>query len=186
MTEKQKMLNGNHYNTRDNELIADYHHAKKWLQQFNHAASDDATLKENCLKQLLQFKGNGVWIEAPFYCDYGYNIAIGNNSFINANCVFLDSNLITIGKNALIAPSVQIYTATHPLKATERIINDRYITYALPVAIGDNVWIGGNTVIFPGVTIGNNVTIGAGSVVTKNIPDNVLAYGNPCKIIKEI
>lgn len=104
--------------------------------------------------------------------------------------MLLDNNKITIGKNGLLAPFVQIYTATHPLSASDRIIEQgntsRYLTFAKPVSIGDNVWIGGNSVIFPGVTIGNNVTIGAGSVVTKDIRDNVLAYGNPCEVIKEI
>lgn len=104
--------------------------------------------------------------------------------------MFLDNHKITIGKNGLIAPSVQIYTATHPLKASERILEDengsRYLTSTKPVSIGDNVWMGGNTVIFPGVVIGNNVTIGAGSVVTKNLPNDVLAFGNPCRIVKQL
>ena len=104
--------------------------------------------------------------------------------------MFLDNNRITIGKNGLIAPYVQIYTASHPLKASERLVGKgketRYLTSTKPVTIGDNVWIGGNSVIFPGVEIGNNVTIGAGSVVTKSIPDNVLAFGNPCEIKKEL
>ncbi|QBA64014.1 sugar O-acetyltransferase [Muriicola soli] len=126
----------------------------------------------------------------PFYCDYGENISIGANTFVNTNCIFLDNNKITIGKNGLLAPYVQIYTAIHPLIASERIVGEgdetRYLTSTKPVSIGDNVWIGGNTVIFPGVTIGDNVTIGAGSVVTKNIPDQVLAFGNPCEIKKKL
>ncbi|KAA3630610.1 MAG: sugar O-acetyltransferase, partial [Bacteroidetes bacterium] len=140
--------------------------------------------------ELFAHKGAGVWIETPFFCDYGENISIGENTFVNANCMFIDNNKISIGKNGLIAPYVQIYTATHPLKATDRIIQTgpttRYLTSTKPVTIGDNVWIGGNSVIFPGVTIGNNVTIGAGSVVTKDIPDNVLAFGNPCEVRKEL
>lgn len=115
---------------------------------------------------------------------------IPENTFVNTNCMFLDNNTISIGKNGLIAPYVQIYTANHPLKASDWIIetgNDsRYRTFTEPVVIGDNVWIGGSSVVFPGVTIGENVTIGAGSVVTKNIPNNVLAFGNPCEIRKEL
>nr|BFF40230.1 hypothetical protein BACY1_20350 [Tenacibaculum mesophilum] len=125
-----------------------------------------------------------------FFCDYGENISIGENTFINTNCMFLDNNKITIGKNCLIAPYVQIYTATHPIKASDRIINSNntthYLTSTKPVTIGDNVWIGGNSIIFPGVSIGNNVTIGAGSTVTKNIPSDVLAFGNPCEIRKKL
>lgn len=190
MTEKENMLSGEYYNTRDPELIEMYHRARKLLHQYN---SLDSTLTEErnkILDCLLDYKGENVWIEAPFYCDYGENISVGENTFINVNCMFLDNNKITIGKNGLIAPYVQIYTATHPVKAEERINLKEgkapYLTSTKPVSIGDNVWIGGNTVIFPGVTIGNNVTIGAGSVVTKDIPNDVLAYGNPCKVVKQL
>ena len=190
MTEKEKMLNGDFYNSRDSELIKMHHNAKILLKAYNNLDSELTQERENILTELLEFKDSGVWIETPFYCDYGANISIGENTFVNANCMFLDNNKITIGKNGLVAPYVQIYTASHPLKASERIIGkgieSRYLTSAKPVAIGDNVWIGGNSVIFPGVTIGNNVTIGAGSVVTKNIPDNVLAFGNPCEIKKDL
>lgn len=190
MTEKEKMLNGDFYNSRDPELIRLYHKARKLLKVYNNLNSEQSAERDRILTELFEFKGKDVWIEAPFYCDYGANISIGSNTFVNANCMFLDNNEITIGKNGLIAPFVQIYTASHPLKASERIIENgkgsRYLTSAKPVKIGANVWIGGNSVIFPGVTIGNNVTIGAGSVVTKNIPDNVLAIGNPCKVIREL
>ena len=190
MTEKQKMLNGNTYDSRDPELLKVYHHARKLLGKYNTLNSESLQERNQILEELFAFKGMGVWIEAPFYCDYGENISIGENSFVNVNCVFLDNNKITIGKNALIAPHVQIYTASHPLQASERIITDgntaRYLTKTKPVTIGDNVWIGGNSVIFPGVHIGDNATIGAGSVVTKNIPSNVLAFGNPCKVQKQL
>ena len=188
MTEKEKMLAGDYYNSRDPELISIYHKARKLLQAYNNLDSTLIEERERILGELFGNKGDKVWIETPFFCDYGENISIGNNTFVNTNCMFLDNNKITIGKNGLIAPYVQIYTASHPLKASERIIENgdesRYLTSAKPVKIGDNVWIGGNSVIFPGVVIGDNVTIGAGSVVTKNIPDNVLALGNPCKVIK--
>ncbi len=184
------MLAGENYNSRDPELLGMYHRARKLLKEYNNLDSEKLADRGRILGELLGHAGPGVWIEAPFYCDYGENISIGAGTFINVNCVFLDNNKITIGTNGLVGPAVQIYTAAHPLKASERIVEDdggsRYLTSAKPVAIGDNVWIGGNTVIFPGVTIGNNVTIGAGSVVTKDIPDNVLAYGNPCVVKREL
>lgn len=190
MTEKEKMLQGEFYNSRDPELIAMYHRARKLLKKYNNLDSDQSEMREQILTELLGFKGAGVWIEMPFYCDYGSNIFIGENTFVNTNCMFLDNNKIEIGKNGLIAPYVQIYTASHPLKASERIIKDgassRYLTSSFPVFIGDNVWIGGNSVIFPGISIGHNVTIGAGSIVTKDIPDNVFAFGNPCEVRKKL
>ena len=190
MTEREKMLNGDFYNSRDPELLSMYHRARKLLKEYNDLASMDAEERERILTALLGNKGAGVWIEAPFFCDYGTNISIGDHTFVNTNCMFLDNNRISIGKNGLIAPFVQIYTATHPLKASERIIEHtsgaHYLTAAKAVVIGHNVWIGGNSVIFPGVTIGNNVTIGAGSVVTGDIPDDVLAFGNPCVIRKKL
>lgn len=190
MTEKEKMLNGDFYNSRDSELIAIYHKARKLLKEYNNLDSELAREREQILNALFEFKGTGVWIETPFFCDYGENISIGDDTFVNTNCMFLDNNKIVIGSNCLIAPYVQIYTANHPLKASQRIIKregkSSYVTSSKPVKIGDNVWVGGNSVIFPGVSIGNNVTIGAGSIVTKNIPDNVLAFGNPCEVKKII
>lgn len=190
MTEKDKMLNGDYYDSRDAELLKMYHKARKLLKEYNTLDSELIQERERILNALLGFKGSGVWIETPFFCDYGENISIGENTFVNTNCMFLDNNTITIGENGLIAPYVQIYTASHPLKASERIIKEnnisRYLTSTKPVKIGNNVWIGGNAVIFPGVTIGDNVSIGAGSVVTKNIPDNVLAYGSPCEVKKKL
>ena len=186
MTEKEKMLQGDHYDSRDPELLRMYHTARKLLKEYNLLDSERIQERERLLTELFAYKGKEVWIEAPFFCDYGQHISIGEHTFVNSNCIFLDNNRISIGKNGLIAPFVQIYTAGHPLSASERIIKTeagyRYRTAAKPVSIGDNVWIGGNSIIFPGVTIGNNVTIGAGSVVTKDIPNDVLAFGNPCKI----
>lgn len=190
MTEKEKMLHGDYYDSRDSELIKMYHKARKLLREYNNLNSELTQERERILNKLFKYKGSGVWIETPFFCDYGENISIGKNTFVNTNCMFLDNNKITIGKNSLIAPYVQIYTANHPLKASERVIEienkSRYLTSTKPVKVGDNVWIGGNSVIFPGVTIGNNVTIGAGSIVTKSIPDNVLAYGNPCEVKRKL
>ncbi len=190
MTEKQKMLSGHHYNSRDPELLEMYHNARKLLKEYNHLDSERMKRRNEIMIELFSFTGDGVWIEAPFFCDYGENISIGKSTFINVNCIFLDNNKITIGENGLIAPYVQIYTASHPLRASERIIehNGRssYKTITKPVAIGDNVWVGGNTIIFPGIKIGDNVTIGGGSVVTSDIPNNVFAFGNPCKVQKEL
>ncbi len=184
------MLNGDYYDSRDSELIMMYHNARKLLKAYNNLDSELIQERDRILNELFEFKGSGVWIETPFFCDYGENIRIGDNTFVNTNCMFLDNNKIIIGKNGLIAPYVQIYTASHPVKASERIFENenrsRYLTSTKPVSIGDNAWIGGNSVIFPGVTIGDNVTIGAGSVVTKDIPDNVLAFGNPCQVQKKL
>ncbi|RRQ47659.1 sugar O-acetyltransferase [Maribacter algicola] len=191
MTEREKMLQGKVYNSRDPELLERYFRARSLVKKFNDLDADLVLERQEILSQLFEHIGKGVWIESPFYCDYGNNISIGEGTFVNMNCTFLDNNKISIGKNVLIAPYVQIYTASHPLRASERILvnnNDGapYITKSLPVTIGDNVWIGGNAVICPGVIVGENVTIGAGSVVTKNIPDNTLAFGNPCRVIREL
>ena len=184
------MLQGEIFNSRDQELISMYYAARRLLYQFNHIENYDPDKRHSILKHLFDFIGDEVWIEAPFYCEYGKNISIGEMTFVNTNCIFQDNNKIHIGKNVLIAPFVQIYTAAHPLNASDRIVKSKntapYQTSAQPVTVGDNVWIGGGTIILPGIRIGNNVTIGAGSVVTKDIPDNMLAYGNPCKIIREL
>lgn len=189
-TEREKMLAGETYNSRDPELLALYQHAKQWLLRFAGADPADAANKERILRQLLGTLGTGVWIEAPFFCDYGVNIHIGNNCFVNYNCVFVDNNRITIGHNVLIGPSAQLYTATHPLLPEERIIQDnlqtRYLTKALPISIGDNVWIGGGALIMPGITIGAGTTIGAGSVVTTDMPARCFAAGNPCRVIRAL
>ncbi len=185
------MLAGLPYNSRDPELLQMYHTARTLFQEYNSLASAETARRSELLSSLFAKKGKGVWIEAPFYCDYGKLISIGANTFVNASCFFLDNNKIVIGQNGLIGPYVQIYTAGHPLKAVDRIVKtpegtSRYKTVTAPVRIGDNVWIGGNTSIMPGIRIGNDVTIGAGSVVTKDLPDAVLAYGNPCKIIRSL
>ncbi|MCL6261551.1 sugar O-acetyltransferase [Aquiflexum sp. TKW24L] len=192
MTEKEKLLAGEFYNSRDPELLEMYHQAKGLIQKWSKVSSQNSEEKFSLLKLLFGFIGKGVWIEGPFHCDYGKHISIGENTFINTNAVFLDCNRIDIGKNVLIGPNVQIYTATHPISATERIVQNPepnqapYKTKALPVRIGDNCWIGGNTIILPGITIGNNVTVAAGSLVTKDIPDNKLAMGSPAKIIRDL
>ena len=138
---------------------------------------------DKLIKEILGKTGNTVCIESPFHCDYGHNIEVGENFFANYNLVILDVAKVKIGDNAQIAPNVAIYTAGHPIHPDSR--NSGY-EYGIDITIGDNVWIGGNTCIMPGVTIGNNVVIGGGSVVTKDLPDNVIAVGNPCRIVREI
>lgn len=192
MTEREKMLAGELYDCGDKELLDRWHFAKNLVREYNNTQSEDIENKNRILEKLLGKIEENVWITPPFYVDYGNNIYIGNNTEINMNCTFLDDNKIIIGKNGLIAPNVQIYTAFHPTNAIERFGLPKEDgsfefckTQTKPVIIGDNVWIGGGVIILPGVTIGNNVVIGAGSVVTKDIPDNKVAYGNPCKIIRE-
>ena len=187
MTEKEKMLSGQTYYARDPELIKLHKNCRKLLNKLNSITSDNFETRLTILENLLGKVDDGVWIESPFYCDYGTNISIGKNTFINFNCVFIDNNKIEIGSNVLIGPGAHFYTPSHPLKHNERIKpNGQYVTTALPIKVGNNVWIGGNSSICQGVTIGSNSTIGAGSLVLNDIPDGVLAYGNPCKVIKKL
>ncbi len=181
-SEKEKMLSGELYRACDEELVQDRIKARFLIAQYNATTPIETDKRKDILNQLLHAKNN-VSIEPPFYCDYGYNIEIGENFFANFLCVILDVNKVRIGDNVMFGPNVQIYTATHPLDAKERIKGPEL---AKPITIGDNVWIGGGVIICPGVIIGNNTTIGAGSVVTKSIPDNVFAAGNPCKVVKEL
>lgn len=190
MTEREKMLAGELYDPADSELIAQWHKAKNLTRDYNNLPSDDLEGKNKLLYELLGGRGNTLWITAPFFVDYGNNIFIGENCEINMNCIFLDCNTITIGNNCGIAPGVQILTAFHPTIAAERVsVNEQgfsfWKTQSKPVKIGNDVWLGAGSMIMPGVTIGNNVVIGAGSVVTKDIPDNVVAYGNPCRVMRK-
>ncbi len=192
MTEREKMLAGDLYDCGDTELLIQWHKAKDLVRNYNLTDSADTEEKERILNELLGGRGKNLWITAPFYVDYGNNIYFGNNCEVNMNCTFLDDNKIVIGNNALIAPNVQIYTAFHPTNAMERFGNSKEDgsfefcrTQTAPVTIGDNVWIGGGAIILPGVNIGNNVVIGAGSVVTRDIPDNAIAFGNPCRVMRE-
>lgn len=186
------MLSGELYDCSDKELLDRWHIAKDLVREYNNLESNDLESKNRILNDLLGKVESNVWITPPFYVDYGENIYIGNNTEINMNCIFLDDNKIIIGKNGLIAPNVQIYTAFHPTNAIDRLGKTKKDgtfefckTQTKPVIIGDDVWIGGGTIILPGVTIGNNVVIGAGSVVTKDIPDNKIAYGNPCRVVRD-
>lgn len=192
MTEKEKMLAGDLYDCGDPELMALFYKGKNLAKAYNALDYADKAGQMGILDELLGGRGQNTQITAPFFVDYGAFIFLGENCEINMNCVFLDCNRITIGDNALIAPGVHIYTVFHPIRAEERhrSSTDGGFPYAVnctaPVTIGHNVWIGGGTLIMPGVSIGDNVTVGAGSVVTKSLPDNVLALGNPCRVIRKI
>ena len=182
-TEKQKMLHGDWYNPLDKQLSAERMAARKLQHQFNHSAPDNEALRRQSLKQWLPNTGKHFYVEPPFYCDYGYNISTGNKVFFNFNCVVLDVAPVRIGNNVFFGPAVQIYTVNHPLDATKR---RTLLEQAMPVTIGDDVWIGGGAVILPGVSIGYGSVIAAGSVVTKDVPSGVLAGGNPCRVLKLI
>ena len=192
MTEREKMLAGHLYDCGDTQLLIQWYKAKDLVRNYNLTDSADTEEKERILNELLGGRGKNLWITAPFYVDYGNNIYFGNNCEVNMNCTFLDDNKIVIGNNALKAPNDQIYTAFHPTNAMERFGNSKEDgsfefcrTQTAPVTIGDNVWIGGGAIILPGVNIGSNVVIGAGSVVTRDIPDNAIAFGNPCRVMRE-
>lgn len=182
MTEKEKMLQGLGYDASDKELTKDRTHARQLCYKFNHLEPGNHEERLEVLQELLQTKEN-LYMEPNFFCDYGYNIKVGKNFYANYNCTILDVNTVTIGDNVMFAPNVQVYTATHPVEADLRVSG---VEMGYPIVIGDNTWIGGGSIICPGVTIGKNVVIGAGSVVTKDIPDNVVAVGNPCKVLREI
>ncbi|NNM24328.1 MAG: sugar O-acetyltransferase [Flavobacteriaceae bacterium] len=183
MTEKQKMLSGEMYDPQDSILRAEREYARLLFQKINKIDESRKEERSNLLYELLGRAGDNLWIEPPFYCDYGYNISVGDQVFFNFNCCILDVMPVTIGNNFMAAPNVQIYTATHPLEAKARNSGREF---AKPVAIGNDVWIGGGAIICPGVTIGNGVVVGAGAVVTKNVKDHVFVAGNPARIIRSI
>lgn len=184
MTEKEKMLSGQIYSAIDAELLRELNEMKTILQQYNAIIPTDNEAKKMMLKKILGHiaDDNAVVIQ-PFFCDYGKQISVGKRFFANFNFTVLDEAKVTIGDDCFIGPNVSIYTACHSTNSTER--NSRQ-EWAKPVTIGNNVWIGGSVTILPGVTIGDNVTIGAGSVVVQNIPSNVVAVGNPCRVVKQL
>lgn len=182
-TEKQKMLSGELYNALDPELSEERLKSRLLLSELNSTGADEEGQRNSILRKLMPGAGPGLWLQPPFYCDYGSNIVTGENVFFNFNCVVLDVMPVKIGSRTLFGPNVQIYTATHPMDYSERAAG---LEYAKSITIGEDVWIGGSAVICPGVTIGDRSVIGAGSVVTKDIPPDVFAAGNPCKVIRDL
>lgn len=183
MTQKERMLANLPYKAWMDGLSEERLENKKRIYQYNHLPPEQWNEQVDLLKRILGKTGDEVYIEPPFHCDYGYNIEVGENFYANYNLVILDVGKVRIGKNVMFAPNVSIYTAGHPVHPDSR--NSGY-EYGIDITIGDNVWIGGNVCVLPGVKIGDNVVIGAGSVVIKDLPDNVIAAGNPCRIIRKI
>lgn len=183
MTEKEKMLAGKLYNPQLGGLPEGRNRARVLQHEFNLCNPLDSEKRVAILRELFGKTGESIWFEQPFRCDYGSNIEVGDNFYANFNCTILDVAKVTIGKNVMFAPNVSLYTASHPVHPDNR--NSGY-EFGIEITIGDNVWLGGDVVVLPGVHIGNNVVVGAGSVVTKDLPDNVIAAGNPAKIIREI
>jgi maltose O-acetyltransferase len=182
-TEKQKMLDGELYDPIDKQLVDDRLNTRLLIKRLNDSSEDQTQLRAEILAQLIPNAGQGLWLQPPFYCDYGYNMIVGEKVFFNFNCVVLDVTYVKIGSRTLFGPNVQIYTATHPMDPRERASG---VEYAKPITIGEDVWVGGSAVICPGVTIGDRCVIGAGSVVTKDIPSDVFAAGNPCRVIRKL
>jgi acetyltransferase-like isoleucine patch superfamily enzyme len=183
MNHKERMLANLPYKAWLDGLDKERLENKKKIFRYNHLEPGNPEEKDKLIKEILGKTGDYINIEPPFFCDYGYNIEIGENFFANYNFTVLDVGKVRIGKNVQIAPNVSLYTAGHPIHPDSR--NSGY-EYGIDITVGDNVWIGGNTCVMPGVTIGNNVVIGAGSVVTKDLPDDVIAVGNPCRVVRKI
>ena len=184
MNQKERMLANLPYRSWLDGLNEERLECKKKLYEYNNMAPDKQAEREKLLREILGSTQPGyLCIESPFHCDYGYNISVGKDFFANYNFIVLDVGKVTIGDEFMCGPNVQICTAGHPIHPESR--NSGY-EYGIDITIGDNVWIGGNVLVCPGVHIGNNVVIGGGSVVTKDIPDNMLAYGNPCRPVREI
>ncbi|MFC4873234.1 sugar O-acetyltransferase [Negadavirga shengliensis] len=180
-TEKEKMLAGQLYLASDEELVKERFQARQLMKTFNDSLPDALSIRESILTKLLGKKGRELWIEPPFYCDYGYNIFAGDQVFFNFNCTILDVNKVTIGDRSMFGPNVQIYAATHPVDWKER---STLLEFGLPVTIGSDVWVGGGAIICPGVTVGDRSIIAAGAVVTKDVPSDTLVGGNPARVIK--
>lgn len=191
-TELEKCLAGEVFDGGDQTLAAMTLNAKRLLKKLNNTDYADVESKKSILQQLFGRVGENIHLDIDFHCEYGKHIFVGNQVIINMNCTFVDNNIIEIGDNVLIASNVQLYTATHSTNVHKRIVEDWNKgmgickTYALPIKIANGAWIGGGAIILPGVTIGENSVIGAGSLVTHSIPDNCVAVGNPCRVIKQI
>jgi len=184
LSNKEKMLAGELYFANDPELVAERRAAQRCLAQYNGTDADDQPGRMALLRQLFGAVGANPDILPRFHCDYGYNIRVGRNCFINYNCVFLDCAPIEIGDDLQMAPAVQLYAAYHPLDRQTRVVEA--LEYAKPIRIGNGVWIGGGAIVLPGVTIGDGCVIGAGSVVTRDLPTDTLALGNPARIVRSL
>ncbi len=183
MTEKERMLAGMLYKVQGEELERDIKKSRRLTRLFNNSTEEQLEYRGQLLKELFESTGENLYIETPFRCDYGCNIEVGENFYANYDCIIVDVCKVKIGNNVLFGPRVNVFTAGHPIDAEVR---NTHLEFGKPVTIGNNVWVGGNTVINPGVTIGNNAVIGSGSVVTKDIPDGVIAVGNPCRVLRKI
>jgi maltose O-acetyltransferase len=181
-SEREKMLAGELYDPLDAELVAARNRARDLCQNLNATREAEHEERRRVLQELFGVGGDSVWMQPPFFCDYGSNILLGERVFFNFNCVVLDVCQVRIGDYTLFGPAVQIYTATHPMNAELR----RKQELAIPIEIGADVWVGGGAIICPGVTIGSRTVIGAGSVVTRDLPPGVFAAGNPCRVIRGI
>jgi maltose O-acetyltransferase len=182
-TEKEKMLAGEMYDPADPELLKDRVEARRKVRIYNQTLETEGEKRTKLLKEILGSTGENLSMEPNIRFDYGYNTHVGENFYANFDCTILDVCEVRFGDHCMLAPGVQIYTATHPLNPTERNSGKEY---AKPISFGDNVWIGGGAIINPGVTVGNNVVIASGAVVTKDVPDHVVVGGNPARIIKQI
>lgn len=185
MKQHERMLAGKLYSSFEKDPVREdwYNKRNKFLNAFNNTKYEDNKKREKLVKKYFGSVGKNPIVNKPFHCDYGHNINVGDNFFANFDCIMLDVNRINIGNDVMLAPRVSIYTAGHPI---DKDVRNMFIEYGHEVNIGNDVWIGGNTVINPGVTIGNNVVIGSNSVVTKDIPSDVIAAGNPCRVIRPI
>jgi maltose O-acetyltransferase len=182
MTEREKMLAGELYDPLDRELVAARASARDLCQSLNATRESEQDERRRILRELFAAGGDTVWMQPPFFCDYGSNIELGERVFFNFNCVVLDVCPVRIGSYTLFGPAVQIYTPMHPLNAKLR----RETEFGKPVEIGSDVWVGGGAIILPGVRVGSRAVIGAGSVVTRDVPQDVFAAGNPCRVIRDI
>lgn len=182
-TQRERMLAGLLYSPSDDELRKMNKRNRRIIHLYNQTTIDEKVKRTELLQELLGKTGEGVYFEPPFHCDYGDHISVGDHFYANFDCIMLDIAPITVGNNVLFGPRVSLYTAGHPIDAEVR---NSGLEFGQRIVVGDNVWIGGNTVINPGVTIGDNVVIGSGSVVTRDIPANVVAVGSPCKVLREI
>jgi maltose O-acetyltransferase len=182
MTEREKMLAGKLYDPFDPELVAARERARDLCQALNATRESEQDERRGILRDLFGAGGDSVWMQPPFFCDYGSNIELGERVFFNFNCIVLDVCRVRIGDYTLFGPAVQIYTAMHPFNAEQR----RREEFGSPIDIGSDVWVGGGAIILAGVCIGSRAVIGAGSVVTRDVPDGVFAAGNPCRVIRRI